>query len=202
MDVAGNRDVPGHVQPAVRTRARFFAGLVAASLLLAACGSATTHSTSDVADTGHEGPGPTAGQLGQATGATGTTGTATPIRHYPPIPAGGTDCGIVDEMSGWPTTITMPAGQMSTCITHAAAAGTPARFVVITASQVDSGRKTADGYALPAGIVSSYVVTGPHRVEVTIDRTEAGGIVATQLCTGLPAPTDGQALTPTGCTPP
>ncbi|HVN50059.1 MAG TPA: hypothetical protein VMT43_01435 [Acidimicrobiales bacterium] len=135
-------------------------------------------------------------------GATGTTGGATPVRHYPPIPPGGTDCGIVDEMSGWPTTMTMPTAQMSTCITQAAATGHPARFVVISASDVDSGRKTSDGYALPAGILTTYVVTGPARIEVTVDHTEAGGIVATQLCTGLPAPTDGQPLTPTGCTPP
>jgi hypothetical protein len=186
----------------VRTRTRSFTGVVLGLVVVvvaaaaAGCGSATVRGTVDNAGTGTGGTSPTSGQV------TGTTGSATPVRHYPPIPAGGTDCGIVDEMSGWPTTITMPAGQMSTCITQAAAAGTPARFVVISASQVDSGRKTSDGYALPAGIVTTYVVTGPNRIEITIDRTEAGGVVATQLCTGLPAPTDGQPLAPTGCTPP
>jgi hypothetical protein len=184
----------------VRTRTRSFTGLarglvVVVAAAAAGCGSNVAHTT-DVGNTGHTGTSPTSGQV------TGTTGSAMPVRHYPAIPPGGTDCGIVDEMSGWPTTITMPAGQMSTCITGAAASGTPARFVVISASQVDTGRKTNDGYALPAGIITSYVVTGPQRIEVTVDRTEAGGVVATQLCTGLPAPTDGQALTPTGCTPP
>ena len=182
----------------MRTRTRFLAALATGAALLAAgCGSTTPAGLVDGGPTTAPGgtASPTSGQ------ATGTTGGGTPVRHYPPIPPGGTDCGIVDEMSGWPTTITMPTAQMSTCITQAAAAGHPARFVVVTASGVDSGRKTSDGYALPAGIVTTYVVTGPAHVEVTTDRTEAGGIVATQTCTGLPAPTDGQPLTPTGCTP-
>jgi hypothetical protein len=134
-------------------------------------------------------------------GATATTGAAAPVRHYPPVPAGGTDCGIVDEMSGWPTTVTMPASQESTCITQAFADGTRARLVIIHASNVETGRKTTDGYTLPAGILVTYVVKEPGQVEVITDRAEAGGIVTTQSCTGLPVPTDGQALTPTGCTP-
>ena len=123
------------------------------------------------------------------------------MRHYPPVPAGGTDCTIVDEMSGWPTTVTMPASQESACITQAFAAGTPARLVIIHATNVETSRKTADGYSLPAAIVVTYVVKGPGRVEVVTDRTEAGGAVVTQTCTGLPAPNPGEALTPTGCTP-
>ena len=178
----------------MRTRTGSLIGLglaVPLALTAGACGSDHQANPINIAGTTP----PTSGQ------ATGTTGSATPVRHYPPIPPGGTDCGIVDEMSGWPTTITMPTAQMSACITQAASAGHPARFIVVTASDMDSGRKTSDGYALPAGIVTTYVVTGPAHIEVTTDRTEAGGIVATQLCTGLSAPTDGQPLTPTGCTP-
>ncbi len=161
--------------------------LLAALVALGGCGS-------DPGTTIHE----------QATGTSGapaTTGSAAPVRHYPPIPAGGTDCGIVDEMSGWPTTVTMPASQESTCITQAFAAGRPARLVIIHASNVETDRKTADGYTLPAGIVVSYVVKGPGQIEVVTDRTEAGGLVVTQSCTGLPAPNPGEALMPTGCTP-
>ena len=188
----------------MRTPTRFLTALGLAAVVVlaaAACGSTSPTGIVDGAPTTAAG-GVTAPTSGGGGGATATTGSATPVRHYPPVPAGGTDCGIVDEMSGWPTTVTMPTAQVSACITQAAAAGHPARFVLISASQVDSGRKTSDGYALPAAIVTTYVVTGPGRIEVTEDQREAGGPVATQLCTGLPAPTDGQALTPTGCTPP
>jgi hypothetical protein len=165
--------------------------MLAALVSLGACGSARSAHPVNIVGTS-----PTSGQT------SATTGSASPVRHYPPVPAGGTDCGIVDEMSGWPTTVTMPASQEATCITQAFAAGTPARLVIIHASNVETGRKTADGYALPAGLLVTYVVKGPGRVEVVTDRTEAGGTVVTQACTGLPAPNPGEALMPTGCSPP
>lgn len=116
------------------------------------------------------------------------------MRTYPPLPAGGTDCGISNEMSGWPTT-TMSGPTTYACLSNALASGQPARLVVIHASNVDSGRTTRDGYSIPAGILITYRVLGPHRLQVTTDRHEAGGPITTQDCTGLSPPN------PSGCRP-
>jgi len=121
-------------------------------------------------------------------------------RTYPPVPAGGTDCGITDEMSGWPTT-TMVGPAVYSCLTDALGAGRPARLVVIQPSDASSGRTTGDGYSIPAGILVTYRVFGPERLEVTTDRREAGGPVTTRICTGLVAPAVGSAPTPSGCAP-
>ena len=129
-----------------------------------------------------------------------TSQRAAPMRTYPPVPAGGTDCGITDEMSGLPTT-TMAGTEIYTCLTGALGAGTPARLVVIQPSTVLSGRTTGDGYSIPAGILITYRVLGANRLEVTTDRHEAGGAVTTRNCTGLVPPSPGSPPTPTGCTP-
>ena len=145
--------------------------VVISALLLAACGAATTPS----------------GPVRSAT-----------ARTYPPVPAGGTDCGISDEMSGWPTT-TVAGPTTYSCLTGALSAGRPARFVVIRASGVDSGRTSGDGYAIPAGILVTYRVFGPDRLQVTTDRRAAGGPVTTRNCTGLSPPVFGSPPTPSGC---
>ena len=133
----------------------------------------------------------------------GSTATPRPPKavSYPPVPAGGTDCGINNEMSGWPTTTT-PTSAVYSCLTDALNSGQPARFVQIKPSQVDSGRKTMDGYSIPSEIVITYRALGPSRLEVTTDRREAGGSVTTRLCTGLSQPTSlGSEPTPRGCKP-
>jgi hypothetical protein len=118
---------------------------------------------------------------------------------YPPVPAGGTDCGVNNEMSGWPTTTVRTPADYS-CLTDALGSGRPARFVQIKPGGVDSGRKTSDGYSIPAGIVITYRVFGPARLQVTTDRREAGGGVTTQNCTGLSQPTTvGSQPTASGC---
>jgi hypothetical protein len=74
--------------------------------------------------------------------------------------------------------------------------------VQIKPSRVDSGRTTSDGYLIPAGIVITYRVFGPARLQVTTDRREAGGRVTTQNCSGLSQPTPlGSQPTPSGCKP-
>jgi len=147
--------------------------LVIIAVLLSACGSSATAPSS---------PGPAK------------------ARTYPPVPAGGTDCGIDDELSGWPTT-TLPGPIVYSCLSEALSSGRAARFVVIHPSNVDSGRTTSDGYSIPAGILITYRVLGPDRVQVTTDRHEAGGSVTTQNCTGLSQPAFGSPPTPSGCTP-
>jgi len=124
----------------------------------------------------------------------------TPVRTFPPVPAGGTDCGITDEMSGWPTT-TVPGPVIATCLADAFGSGRPARLVVIRPSTVTSGRVTSDGYPIPAGILVTYRVLGPGQLQVTTDRHEAGGAVTTQNCTGLAPLAAGSLPDPTGCTP-
>jgi len=138
------------------------------------------------------------------TGCGATSGTSrspgpTKTVSYPPIPAGRIDCGIIDELTGWPTT-TVPAPVAFSCLSTALSAGQPARFVVIETSSVDSGRKTSDGYSLPARIVVTYRVLGPTRLQVTTDRREAGGQVTTKNCTGLAQAVFGSPPAPTGCT--
>lgn len=140
-------------------------------LLSAACGTSTTR------------PGPSG---------------ATTARTYPPVPAGGTDCGVVDERSGWPTT-TVPGPSTYSCLTDALSSGRPARLVVIRPGSVDSGRTTRDGYPIPAGIPVTYRVLGPHRLQITTDRRDVGGSVTTQDCTGLAPPAPGSPPTPGGC---
>jgi hypothetical protein len=116
------------------------------------------------------------------------------------VPAGGTDCGVVNEMSGWPTTtVTDPA--IYSCLLHARTSGGTARLVVIHPRGVDSGSTTSDGYWIPAGIVITYRVFGPNRLQVTTDRREARGTVATQNCTGLAPLALGSAPVPNGCRP-
>jgi len=82
-------------------------------------------------------------------------------RVSPPVPAGGTDCGVIDQISGWPTT-TAPMLATFACLTGALSSGQPARLVVIRASRVASSTKTSDGYSIPAGILIPYRVLGPH----------------------------------------
>jgi hypothetical protein len=83
---------------------------------------------------------------------------------------------------------------------EALASGTPARMVVESVGAGDSGRRTADGYEIPTRVVSTWVVTGPGEVRQTVDRTEDGGEITTETCTGLTVAADG-TLTATGCTP-
>jgi hypothetical protein len=79
--------------------------------------------------------------------------------------------------------------------------GRSARLVVIRPSNVDSGRTTSDGYSIPAGIVVTYRVFRPNRLQVTTDRREAGGRVTTQNCTGLAQLATGSPPTLSGCKP-
>lgn len=104
-------------------------------------------------------------------------------------------------MSGWPTTTTLPGSALYSCLSDALSSGRPARFVLIRPSNVDSGRKTSDGYSIPAGILITYRVLGPNQLQVTTDRHEAGGSVTTENCTGLPQVASGSTPTPSGCTP-
>jgi len=123
----------------------------------------------------------------------------TEAQAYPPVPVGGIDCGINDEISGWPTTTTLPASMLYSCLSNALGSGRPARFVLIKPSNVDSGSKTSDGYSIPAGIVITYRVLGPNQLQVTTDRHEAGGSVTTEDCTGLSQLASGSSPTPSGC---
>jgi hypothetical protein len=152
---------------------RLSAVVIITALLLSACGASTTPSSSQ---------------------------SPTKERTYPPVPPGGTDCGITNEMSGWPTT-TVPGSAIYSCLSGALSSGRPARLVVIHPSNVDSGRTTSDGYSIPAGILVTYRVFGAHRLQVTTDRREAGGPVTTQNCTGLAPLTFGSPPTPRGCNP-
>jgi len=122
----------------------------------------------------------------------------TAIGTYPSVPAGGTDCGISNEMSGWPTT-TASGTTTYACIYDALSSGRSARLVVIRPSNVDSGRKTDDGYSIPAGIILTYRVLGPKHIEVTNDHRQAGGPITTRECTGLAQPVPEQPPTPSGC---
>jgi hypothetical protein len=117
------------------------------------------------------------------------------------VPAGGIDCGINDEMSGWPTTTTLPGPTLFSCLADALSSGRLARFVLIQPSNVDSGRKTSDGYSIPAGILISYRVLGPNQLQVTTDSHEAGGSAITENCTGLSQLASGSSPTPSGCKP-
>jgi hypothetical protein len=124
--------------------------------------------------------------------------SSTKAPTYPPVPTGGTDCGINNEMSGWPTT-TEPAPAIYSCLTNALSSGRPARLVVIRPSNVYRGSKTSEGYSIPAGILVTYRVFGPNRLQITTDRREAGDSVTTQNCTGLALPAFGSSPTPSGC---
>jgi hypothetical protein len=151
--------------------------LVLIALLVGACGSSSSHST--------------AAPMSQS---------PAPARTYPPVPTGGTDCGIDDAMMGWPTTV-LPSPMTYSCLTDALSAGRPARLVLISASNVDSSRKTSDGYPIPAGILTTYRVLGPSRLQVTTDRHEAGGSITVQNCTGLSQSPPGSPPIPSGCQP-
>ena len=156
--------------------------LVVIPALLAACGTSTA-SRSSTPTSSLSSPNPTEAQA------------------YPPVPVGGIDCGINDEMSGWPTTTTLPAPTLYSCLSDALSSGRPARFVLIQPSNVDSARKTSDGYSIPAGILITYRVLGPNLLQVTTDNHEAGGSVTTQSCTGLSQLVSGSSPTPRGCKP-
>jgi len=164
--------------------------LVVIAVLLAACGTSTASpsSTSMAAPTST----PTAAP---------SSPSPTGVQTYPPVPAGGIDCGISDEISGWPTTTTLPASLLYSCLSDALSSGRPARFVLIRPSNVDSGSKTSDGYSIPAGIVVTYRVLGPNQLQITTDSHEAGGSVTTQNCTGLSQQASGSSPAPSGCTP-
>ena len=156
--------------------------LVVIAAALAACGTSTASPSS------------------RSTASPSSPGS-TGARTYPPVPAGGIDCGINDEMSGWPTTTTLPGAVLYSCLSDALSSGRPARFVLIRPSNVDSARKTSDGYSIPAGILITYRVLGPDQLQVTTDRHEAGGSVTTENCTGLSQPASGSSPTPSGCRP-
>ncbi len=124
----------------------------------------------------------------------------TKAETYPPVPDGGIDCGITNEMSGWPTT-TVPGPAIYSCLSDALSSGRPARLVVIHPSNVYRGSTTSDGYSIPADIFFTYRVFGPNRLQVTTDRREAGGPVTIQNCTGLAPPAFGSPPTLSGCKP-
>ncbi|HLX87270.1 MAG TPA: hypothetical protein VKR22_02240 [Acidimicrobiales bacterium] len=143
--------------------------------------------------------------FGLVAGACGdSAATSTGATHgaptYPPVPAGGTDCGIYDALSGWPTTVAASPA-IYTCLINAFTSGQPARLVVIDPSRVNSGRYTRDGYAIPAGIVTTYRVLGARALQVTTDRQEARGPVTVQNCTGLSQSALDSPPTPSGCKP-
>jgi hypothetical protein len=92
----------------------------------------------------------------------------------------------VNELSGWPST-TASGPEQYECIADAAAQGQPARMIVISPGQGDSGRKTGDGYDIPTHRVVTWVVRGPREVEQVTDMSEDGGPVTTERCTGLSA---------------
>jgi len=156
--------------------------LVVIAAALAACGTSTASPSS------------------RSTASPSSPGS-TEARTYPPVPAGGIDCGINDEMSGWPTTTTLPGAVLYSCLSDALSSGRPARFVLIQPSNVDSARKTSDGYSIPAGILITYRVLGPNQLQITTDSHEAGGSVTTENCTGLSQPASGSSPTPSGCRP-
>jgi hypothetical protein len=116
----------------------------------------------------------------------------------PPVRRFGTDCGIFDEMSGWPTTTldrvridfgAVPPPGLVECIVTAAEVGTPARLSLVRASEGDSGRRTTDGYPLPAATVVSYVVQEDRTIDVIADtRGQPGGGVSTRTCTAISSP--------------
>ena len=153
------------------------ASVAGLTLTLAACGSDNARSTA-------------------GTSSTQVAPTVTP----PPVPPGGTDCGSTNLMSGWPTTAMLPTNAY-TCIVDAAASGTPARMIVISAGEGSSGRQTADGYDIPNRRVVTWVVLGPQQVQQTTDSSEGGGNVTTEMCTGLSEPADGSPPAGTGCEP-
>ena len=93
------------------------------------------------------------------------------------------DCGLVNTMSGWPTTMMMLGN--TSCIVQSARTGKPARYVIRSASTVMSKRKTYDGYPIPEPIITTYLVLGIHKVKITIDQRAAGGKLTSQFCRGL-----------------
>jgi hypothetical protein len=133
------------------------------------------------------------------TGLDTTSGSATTATP-PPIPAGGTDCGTINLLSGWPTTLAVSPTAYG-CITDAAASGTPARMIVISAGDNDSGRQTSDGYAIPTHHVVTWVVLGPGKVQQTTDLSEDGGAVTVVVCTGLSDAAFGSVPVGTDCVP-
>jgi hypothetical protein len=166
------RGIPGlSLQRAKMASMRRSYALVVIGLLLAACGASTA-----------------------APSSVGSPKTLS----YPPVPVGGTDCGINNEMSGWPTT-TVPAPTVYSCLLNTLSSGRPARFIVIRPSSLDSGRTTSDGYSIPAAIAITYRVLGPKRLQVTTDRREAGGQVTTQNCTGMSTLASGSPPAPSDC---
>jgi hypothetical protein len=164
--------------------------LVVIAALLAACGPSTASPSSRSSASPSSTP----------TGASSSPGP-TEAQTYPPVPAGGIDCGINDEISGWPTTTTLPASTLYSCLSDALSSGRPARFVLIQPSNVDGGSKTSDGYSIPAAILITYRVFGPNQLQITTDKREAGGSITTENCTGLSQPASGSSPTPSGCTP-
>lgn len=145
---------------------------------------------------------------GTAPGTTATVDTlpagtgpgAAPVRSFPTVPPAGQDCGSTNMMSGWPTTFPMPP-TVYECIVAAAAAGTPARMVVIRPGGGESRRRTGDGYEIPNALVRTYLVLGPRQLQVFDDDREGGGELTVRTCTGLSAPPGmGSEPGPTGCT--
>ena len=171
--------------------------LVLIAALLAACGTATTSPSSKPTVA----PSPTTTPSSTVT-TVPSPPTSTEVQTYPPVPVGGIDCGISDEISGWPTTTTMPPSMAYSCLFGALSSGRPARYVVILPSNVDSGSKTSPGgYSIPAAILITYRVLGANQLQITTDSHEAGGSVTTKNCTGLSQPVPGSLPTPSGCTP-
>jgi hypothetical protein len=93
------------------------------------------------------------------------------------------DCGFINTMSGWPTTMMMLGN--TACIVQAAQSGKPAKYVIRSGSGVMSQRKTSDGYAIPEPTITTYVVLGRHQVKITIDERASGGKLTSKVCRGL-----------------
>jgi hypothetical protein len=129
-----------------------------------------------------------------------TPAASTPAASAPAIPPGGTDCGTVNELSGWPTTFAVTPTSF-TCIADAIANGTPARMVLISPGQHNSGRKTGDGFDIPTHHVVTWIVEGAGSLQQTTDSSEDGGPVTVENCTGLTEASFGSPPTGVGCVP-
>lgn len=186
---------PEQTGPVVGRQGRSPAATSATLVLVVLLGVAAAGCPSSSDDTGRTTLNAVPGSRSTDSGAAPSETTATP----PPVPAGGTDCGTFNALSGWPTTTVSPPGAYD-CITQAVASGTPARLVMITAGSGTSG-KTGDGYDLPTHRIVTWVVTGRDRFEQHTDLTEDGGRLTVELCTGLASGTPVAAPVPTGCTP-
>src|SRR3954468_24086966 len=101
------------------------------------------------------------------TSSPATTSSASPLA----VPPGGIDCGTINELSGWPTTVAVNPEAFG-CIADALVSGTAARMVVISPGQQNGGRKTEDGYDIPTHRLATWIVLGKSTLQQTTDLTE------------------------------